>query len=211
VGISVGIVGTVAFSRHLLPLFRAHPRVVLVDLDAEKLRAATAEFAVARTDPSLDALCNQPADAVARFTQNWLHAPQAIQALRAGRHAYSAVPTGIAVDEIRELVRAAEETRRVSMLGETSYYSPAVLYCRERHRRGDFGDVVYAEAEYYHDFDHGLDAVMRRRGAVASCARSPIWGTHQPSDGRMTHGDHTRTTMPADWGDRQPAAPAQSS
>jgi predicted dehydrogenase len=26
------------------------------------------------------------------FTQNWLHAPQAVQALNAGKHVYSAVP-----------------------------------------------------------------------------------------------------------------------
>jgi predicted dehydrogenase len=164
---SVGVVGTGAFARHFIPLFQAHPlvgEITLVDLDPEKLRGASAEFAVVRTCPSLDALCDHPVDAVALFTQNWLHAPQAIQALRAGMHVYSAVPTGIAVDEIRALVRAVEETRLVYMLGETSYYYPGVLYCRERYRRGDFGRVVYADAEYYHDFDHGLYDVMKWRG-----------------------------------------------
>jgi predicted dehydrogenase len=200
VGISVGIVGTGSFAHHFIPLFKAHPlvdEVILVDLDPEKLRRASVEFGVARTYPSLDALCNQPADAVALFTQNWLHAPQAIQALRAGMHVYSAVPTGITVDEIRELLQTVEKTRLVYMLGETSYYYPAVLYCRERHRRGDFGHVVYAEAEYYHDFDHGLYDVMKWRGGETwrEIAGIPpmYYPTHTTSqiisitDAQMTH------------------------
>ena len=50
------------------------------------------------------------------------------------------------------------------MTGETSYYYPAALYCRERFREGDFGRVVYGEGEYYHDWEHGLYAVQRTRG-----------------------------------------------
>ena len=40
------------------------------------------------------------ADAVVIITQNWLHGPQAVHALRAGKHVYSAAPTGITVEEI---------------------------------------------------------------------------------------------------------------
>jgi len=50
------------------------------------------------------------------------------------------------------------------MLGETSYYYPTVLYCRQRYRAGDFGRAVYGEAESIHDFDHGLYDVMKWRG-----------------------------------------------
>jgi predicted dehydrogenase len=50
------------------------------------------------------------------------------------------------------------------MLGETSYYYPAVIYCREQFRRGAFGRIVYSEGEYYHDWDHGLYEVMKWRG-----------------------------------------------
>jgi predicted dehydrogenase len=50
------------------------------------------------------------------------------------------------------------------MLGETSYYYPTVLYCRQRYRAGDFGRAVYGEAEDIHDFDHGLYDVMKWRG-----------------------------------------------
>ena len=80
------------------------------------------------------------------------------------KHVYSAVPSGIALDELRAIVEAVRETGNIYMLGETSYYYPAVIYCRKRFREGAFGDIVYAEAEYYHDWDHGLYDVARWRG-----------------------------------------------
>ena len=166
------MVGSTGFANAFIPLFKAHPLVrgvVVCDLVPEK-REAAARHGVGETSPSLDALLESDVDAVAIITQNWLHGPQAVQALRAGKHVYSAVPTPGSVEEIAALVRAVEETGRVYMTGETSYYYPAVLYCRERFREGDFGRMVYGEAEYYHDWDHGLYEVSS--GAAGSAGGS---------------------------------------
>lgn len=166
-GLQVGMVGTGAFSQSFIPLFKAHPRVervVLCDLDEEKRALAAARFQISDASPSLDTLCGSAVDAVCLFTQNWLHGPQAVQALEAGKHVYSAVPPGISVAEIENLVAAARTSGAVYMLGETSYYYPGVLYCREQFARGAFGRIVYGQAEYYHDWDHGLYDVARWRG-----------------------------------------------
>lgn len=168
-GISVAMVGTGAFASAFIPLFKAHPlvdRVVLADLNPDKLRAASERFGIAATLPSLDAACESDVDAVAIITQPWLHGPQALQALRAGKHVYCAVPIARRVEEVRAIVRAVEESGRIYMTGETSYYYPAAIYCREQFARGAFGDVVYGEGEYYHDWDHGLYAVNRTRGGA---------------------------------------------
>ena len=165
--LQVGIVGAGAFAQAFIPLFKAHPqvdRVVLCDLDDEKLAHSAARFRITDTCPSLEALCGTGVDAVCLFTQNWLHGPQAVQALEAGKHVYSAVPPGISVAEIERLVAAAEASGAVYMLGETSYYYPGVLYCREQYARGAFGRIVYGQTEYYHDWDHGLYEVARWRG-----------------------------------------------
>jgi predicted dehydrogenase len=103
-------------------------------------------------------------DAVALVTQHWLHTPQAIQALNAGKHVYSSAPAGIDVDEIGELVRTVEKTRRIYVMGETSYYYSWVFYCKQRFDAGDFGDVVYTESDYFHDMEHGLRDVFKERG-----------------------------------------------
>lgn len=166
-GIKLGVCGVGSFADCFIPLFNAHPlvdEVTLCDLDADKLAAKSRAHGIPRTCPSLDALCDSDVDAVAVITQHWMHAPQAIQALRAGKHVYSAVPTAYSMAELTELVRTVEETGLVYMIGETSYYYPCTIYCRERFQAGDFGQVVYAEAEYYHDWDHGLYDVARWRG-----------------------------------------------
>jgi predicted dehydrogenase len=167
VGIKIGMVGVGAFAQSFIPLFKAHPLVdcvVLCDLDADKLQRNAAQHNIPDTCPSLDALCQTDVDAVAIITQHWMHAPQAVQALRAGKHVYSAVPAGVTADEVFALVRAVEETGRIYMMGETSYYYPNVIYCREQYAKGAFGRVVYAEAEYLHDWDHGLYDVAKWRG-----------------------------------------------
>ena len=166
-GLQIGMVGVGSFAQSFIPLFRAHPlveRVILCDLDADKLQENSEKHGIPDTCSSLDDLCDLDVDAAAIITQNWLHAPQAAQVLRAGKHAYSAVPTGLTVVEIEGLVRTVEETGGIYMIGETSTYYPAVVYCRQRFAEGAFGDIVYGEAEYYHDWDHGLYEVMKWRG-----------------------------------------------
>ena len=168
-GIKLGICGVGAFADNFIPLFKAHPLVddiVLCDLDAAKLQAKADKFGLPRTCPSLEKLCESDVDAIAIYSQNWMHGPQAVQALRAGKDVYSAVPSAISMDQITELVKTVEQTRRIYMVGETSYYYPQAIYCRDRFQKGDFGRIVYAEGEYYHDFDHGLYDVFKWRGGV---------------------------------------------
>src|SRR6266545_1846328 len=117
--ISIGMVGVGSFAQCFIPLFKAHPlvdKVVLCDLDAAKLKRNAEEHGIADTSPSLDDLCQTDVDAVAIITQHWMHAPQAIQALRAGKHVYSAVPAGVTIAEIAELVKTLEATGKIYMM-----------------------------------------------------------------------------------------------
>ncbi len=210
-GLKVGICGTGAFGDNFIPLFKAHPLVkhlVLCDLDAEKLASKAAKFGVTDTCPSLDELCRRDVDAIAIITQHHLHGPQAIQAMRAGKHVYSAVPSAITMEEIRGLVRAVVETGKVYMIGETSYYYPCTIYCRDRFRRGDFGHVVYTEAEYHHDFSHGLyDVYKWRHGADwERYAASPpmFYPTHSVSMVVSVTGAHATHVSGMGFEDRHP-------
>ncbi|MGC9522226.1 MAG: Gfo/Idh/MocA family protein [Anaerolineae bacterium] len=170
--ISLGLVGLGSFGRAFADLFMAHPlvdRIALCDREPERMKPFAnkpswqGKLHPDDLYPSLDAICAtsgpRALDALVIMTQPWLHAPQAIQALEAGKHVYSAVPV-ISIpdaDEILEwcdrLVRTVETTGLHYMLGETTYYRPQAMYCRRRARSGDFGDFVYAEGEYFHDVD----------------------------------------------------------
>ncbi|MFZ2655266.1 MAG: Gfo/Idh/MocA family oxidoreductase [Victivallales bacterium] len=164
--IRVGIAGVGAFAQCFIPLFKAHPlveNVVLCDLDRKKLDENSKKHAISDTCPSLDKLCAMDVDAIAIITQHHLHGPQAVQALKAGKHVYSAVPSAISLEEITALVKTVESTGKIYMIAETSYYYPCAIYCRERFRKGDFGHIVYAEGEYYHDYVHGMYDVAKWR------------------------------------------------
>jgi predicted dehydrogenase len=166
-GIKLAVVGTGLWGRRLIPLFNVHPQVAeiaLCDLDPVKLQRTSEEFGIPKTYPSLDAVLDSDVDAVVLVTQHWLHAPQAVQALNAGKHVYSSAPAGITVEEIGALVKTVEQTGRIYVMGETSYYYSWVFYCRQRYVAGDFGNVIFSEADYFHDLEHGLRDVFKERG-----------------------------------------------
>ena len=182
-GISIGLVGLGAFGSSFAESFKNHPavdRIALCDRVPERIKEfAERESFKDKFDPSdayasLDDLLKSDVDAVVIITQHWLHTPQAVQAMEAGKHVYSAVPV-LSVpdgDEILEwcdrLVKTVEKTGLHYMYGETTFYRPQAMYCRRRAAEGAFGDFVYAEGEYFHDVDHGLREVKaRREGSVA--------------------------------------------
>lgn len=168
-GVKIGMVGVGSFSQKFIPLFKNHPlvdEVTLCDINEEKLMKNSIVHGIKKTSPSLDHLLTTDVDAVVIITQNWLHGPQAVKALRAGKHVYSAVPMGINIDEISNIIKAVEDTGKIYMMGETSYYYPGVIFCREKFRKGEFGRIIYGEGEYYHDFDNGLYNVCKSRGGA---------------------------------------------
>ena len=127
-GLKIGVSGAGQFSPSFIPLFQAHPaveEVVLADIAPDRRAEFARRYGIKRTVASHDELCRTDVDAIAIFTQRWLHAQQAIQALRAGKHVYSAVPAAITLEEVAELVETVQRTGLTYMVGETSYYYPS--------------------------------------------------------------------------------------
>ena len=182
-GISLGLVGLGSFGSSFVTLFKSHPavdRIALCDREPERLRHfAEQEVLSDKFDPSdaynsLDDLLQSDIEAVVIITQHWLHTPQAVQALDAGKHVYAAVPvlTVPDGDEILDwcdrLVNTVERTGLHYMYGETTYYRPEAMYCRRKADEGAFGHFVHSEGEYFHDVDHGLrDVAKNRYGSAA--------------------------------------------
>ena len=81
----------------------------------------------------------------------------ATEAMKAGKHVISAVPAGMTVEELEQLLETVKSTGMKYMMAETSYYRPEIVTCREWSKAGKFGTIFYSEAEYYHE---GLIALM---------------------------------------------------
>jgi len=165
--IKIGITGAGSFAQCFIPLFRAHPNVTsvaLAEVLPERRREVAAKFQIEDTYESHEALCSGDVDAVAIITQRHLHGPQAVEALKRGKHVYSAVPAAITLEEVEELVRTVEGTGLMYMMGETSFYYPAALFCRDKFRKAEFGTFVYGEGEYLHDMSHGFYEAYQHSG-----------------------------------------------
>ena len=88
-GISVAMVGLGAFGSNFVELYRDHPlvsRIALCDLDPQKLVTASEKFGISECYDSLEAVLASDIEAVVIITQHWMHAKQAMQALKAGKH-----------------------------------------------------------------------------------------------------------------------------
>ncbi|ACQ78453.1 oxidoreductase domain protein [Beutenbergia cavernae DSM 12333] len=165
--ISIGISGAGMFAEAFIPLFAQHPlveRVVLADLVPERLAEVAQRHGLVETVGSHAELCASDVDAVAIFAQRHLHGPLTLEALDAGKHTYCAVPIASSLDDVGRIVSAVERTGLVYASGETSYYYPHTIYCRDRYARGDFGAFVYAEGNYLHDMAHGFYAAFQHSG-----------------------------------------------
>ncbi len=165
-GISLGLVGIGMFGSHFIELFMNHPDVeqfALCDLRKDRLEHYAKKHEIAETYPNLDDICRSDIEALAIITQHWLHAPQAIQALKASKHVYSAVPAARSLEECDALVKTVKRTGMIYMMGETSYFRPETAFCRKKAEEGAFGKFVHCRAEYFHDLSHGLYEIIRNR------------------------------------------------
>ena len=87
------------------------------------------------------------------FTQRHLHGDIVIRALEAGKHVYSAVPMASKVDDCEKIIELVKKTGLTYMMGETCYYYPCAMFCREAYAEGKFGRFTYGASQYYHDID----------------------------------------------------------
>ncbi len=179
---TLGMVGAGQFASHFAVLFDKHPGISALyatDVIPERAQQLVDELDLAGTFPSFeDMLASPEVDAVAIFTQRWTHGPLVLQALRAGKHVYSAVPMATAQTEIESIIQAVQETGLTYMMGETSQYNPATVFARKKAEQGAFGRVFYAEGDYVHDMDLGFYDAYRYSGGddwKATASYPPMW------------------------------------
>lgn len=152
--IKIAAIGCGRFAKNFVPLFKAHPfveEVYVCDQRRERAEAYAENFGVKIIDSFEEALASDKINAIAIFTQRFKHGQMAIEALKAGKHVYSAVPCSISIGEIMEIEKLVRETRLTYSMGETGYYRAPAIFCRREYAKGTFGKFTYGEAHYNHD------------------------------------------------------------
>ncbi len=157
IGITGGRFGA-TFQWHLHPNCQVE---AVCDIDADALKRLSTTYRCSNQYKNYREMLRHPGlDAVGIFTPAPLHAWMAIEAMKAGKHVISAVPAGLTIQELSELLETVKSTGMRYMMAETSYYRPEVITCRDMAEKGEFGTIFYSEAEYHHE---GLIPLMYDR------------------------------------------------
>jgi len=118
-------------------------------------------------------LVRQDIDVIGVLSPSGTHCDYAIQALEAGKHAFTTKPMDIRLEKVDAAIQAAERTGKILAVDFGLRYSPVNHKLRMAVRSGKFGKILYSDLlmrwyrtqEYY---DGGIPAGWRSRTATES-------------------------------------------
>jgi hypothetical protein len=143
---------------------------------------------------------NDNVDAVVISTPWELHAPQAIAAMEAGKHAFIEVPAAITVDECWGLVETSERTGKHCMMLENCNYGREELALLNMVRQGLFGELLHGEAAYIHELRDQMLEVDYRTGTWRTWHYANNQGNLYPTHG-LGPVAHYMDVGRGDWAD----------
>ena len=140
--IKVALAGAGAFGIKHLDGIKNIPDVEVVSLvsrDLGKTKAVADKYGIEHVTTDLaDSLALKEVDAVILCTPTQMHAAQAIQSMRAGKHVQVEIPLADSLKDAEAVVAAQKETGLVAMCGHTRRFNPSHQYVRQRILAGSF-------------------------------------------------------------------------
>ncbi len=164
-----GVVGCGGVSRFLGWACRLNPRMALthaVDPNPDTLHRFAKAFGVRRADADLQPLLeNEDVDAVYVATPHFLHAPQTLAALRAGKPILCEKPLALTLDEALALHAAAQEAGIKVGVNHQFRYDAGCYALRQAVVAGELGFVSKwdCRTRFGRDPDYFLKGVWRGR------------------------------------------------
>jgi predicted dehydrogenase len=162
----VGVVGCGGIAQMMhLPTLHERPDlfevVGLAEVDRRTLDAVARRYPAPLVTTDAGALLRDPRVEAVLVLSSGSHGPETTAALRAGRHVFVEKPLGFGRAETEGVVRQAERSRRVLMIGYHKRYDPAYLAAAEEVR--EMSGLRYVEATVLHPDD----ASYRTHHAIA--------------------------------------------
>jgi 1,5-anhydro-D-fructose reductase (1,5-anhydro-D-mannitol-forming) len=142
-------------TKRVLPAILAEPRSQLAGI-VTRDPAKAAPYAVPAWTEFAAACAQSAADAVYIATPVFLHAPQTIEALRAGKHVLCEKPMALNYAEALGMQRAADDTGGTLGIAYYRRMYPKVARAKQVIEEGAIGRAVFAEATS-HDWFHPSD------------------------------------------------------
>lgn len=117
-------------------------------------------------------LKNEEIDVVTVASSDKAHMQATVDALNAGCHVMCEKPMSLFTEDCEKMVKAADETGKLLMVGQVCRYAPGFVKAKELVEKGIIGDLYFVESEYAHDY-FGREGVDNWR---ADKDREPIIG-----------------------------------
>jgi 2-hydroxy-4-carboxymuconate semialdehyde hemiacetal dehydrogenase len=140
--INVALAGAGAFGiKHLdgIRLIEGVQVVSLVSRELGKTREVAEKYGIGHVTTDLaESLALKEVDAVILCTPTQMHASQAIQCMKAGKHVQVEIPLADNLKDARAVVATQKETGLVAMCGHTRRFNPSHQYVHRRIQAGEF-------------------------------------------------------------------------
>jgi 2-hydroxy-4-carboxymuconate semialdehyde hemiacetal dehydrogenase len=113
--------------------------VSLVSRDLEKTREVADKYGIRHVTTDLaDSLALPEVDAVILCTPTQMHAAQAIQCMKAGKHVQVEIPLADSLKEAEEVLELQQKTGLVAMVGHTRRFNPSHQWVHKKIEAGEF-------------------------------------------------------------------------
>ena len=185
--IRLGVVGCGGFGLFALQHFTQVPGVRLVGMAGTHRPAslaAAARFGVENVDDLGELLRRDDVDVVYIATPPFLHHPQAMAALEAGKHVIVEKPLAMTVGQADELIAAARQRDRLLVANLMQRYNPLFDAVRRLVEARVLGEVLHGSFENYAS-DENLPAEHwfwdRARAAASSSSTGSTSSTCSPA------------------------------
>jgi 2-hydroxy-4-carboxymuconate semialdehyde hemiacetal dehydrogenase len=140
--IKVALAGAGAFGiKHLdgIKLIDGVEVVSLVGRELDKTREVAKKYGIGHVTTDLgESLARKEVDAVILCTPTQMHAAQAIQCLKAGKHVQVEIPLADTLEDAQAVVAEQRRTGLVAMCGHTRRFNPSHQYVHKKIVAGDF-------------------------------------------------------------------------
>jgi phthalate 4,5-cis-dihydrodiol dehydrogenase len=201
--IAIGILGLGTAGRAFIPAIRAHSGLTLAAVcePVDEVRDTVAGELGVRGYADLQGLLRHPGlDAVYIATPTPLHHAHAMAAFEAGKHVLLEKPMAARFEHARALVAAAEEARRVLVVGHSHSFDLPIARMREIVAGGTLGRVRMVHTWCYSDWifrPRRADELDLEQGGGATFRQ----GSHQFDIIRLLCGGRARSVRARtfDW------------
>jgi predicted dehydrogenase len=151
-GCRVAVIGAGAIGNDHLASFRLHPAaevVAIAEVSRERGRAAADHFGIPEVVTDYrKLLARADIDVVSIALPNYLHAPVALDALRAGKHVMLDKPMATNARDAARLVAEARRRRLVFMVGQNFRFALETQTAKQLVDRGALGEVYHAKTSW---------------------------------------------------------------